>query len=112
MSELKRKITHFHCPIYKKTVRQKGNFQKHLSIHTNKITKNTNFKVDTISNTEHQTDIQSLKEHLSSQFEDEKIGLLQQITTEEYSFDEYKKTQKKLKSKIKMHWVWLGFTEK
>ena len=63
MSKLKRKISHFHCPICKKTVRQKGNFQKHLSIHTDKITKNTNFNVNAISNMEHQTDIKSLKEH-------------------------------------------------
>ena len=59
ISKLKRKISHFHCPICKKTVTQKGNFQKHLSIHANKITKNTNFK-----------------EHLLSQFEDEILGLL------------------------------------
>ena len=64
MSKLKRKISHFHCPICKKTVRQKGNFQKHLSIHTDKITKYTNFKVDAVSNTEHQTHFKSLKEYL------------------------------------------------
>ena len=44
MSKLKRKISHFHCPICKKTVRQKDNFQKHLTKHTEKITKNTNLK--------------------------------------------------------------------
>ena len=64
MSKLKRKISHFRCPICKKTVTQKGNFQKHLTKHTEKITKNTNFKVDALSYTEHQTDLNSLKEHL------------------------------------------------
>ena len=88
MWKLKRKISHFHCPVYKKTVRQKDEFQKHLSKHTDKITKNTNIKVDAISNIEQETDIKSLKEHLPSQFEDQKIGLLQQFTTEENSSDE------------------------
>ena len=69
-------------------MRQKDEFQKHLSKHTDKITKNTNFKVDAISNIEQETDIKSLKEHLPSQFEDQKIGLLQQFTTEENSSDE------------------------
>ena len=56
-----------------------------------KITKNASFKVDAISNTEHQTDIKSLKEHLPSQFEDQKVGLLQQFTVEENPLDKYQK---------------------
>ena len=93
MSKLKRKISHFYCPICKTIVRQKGNFQKHPSIHTDKTTKNTNFKIDAISNAEHQTDIKSRKEHLPPQFEDQKIGLLQQIAVEENPLDEYQKTK-------------------
>ena len=69
-------------------MRQKDEFQKHLSKHTDKITKNTNIKVDAISNIEQETDIKSLKEHLPSQFEDQIIGLLQQFTTEENSLGE------------------------
>ena len=94
MSKLKRKISHFHCPICKKTERQTSNFQKHLSIHTDKITKNTNFNVDAISNTEHQTDIKSLKEHLPSQFEVQKIGSSQQFAVEENPLDEYPKIKR------------------
>ena len=74
-------------------MRQIVNFQKHVSTHTGKITKNINFKVDAISNTEYKTDTKSLKEHLPSQFEDQKIGLLQQITVEENQLDEYQKTK-------------------
>ena len=101
MSKLKRKISHFHCPICKKTVRQKANFQKHLSVHTDKITKNTNFNVDTISNAEHQTDIKSFKEYLPSQFEDQKIGLLQQFIAEENPLDEYPKIKRNHIPKVK-----------
>ena len=91
MSKLKRKISHFHCPICKRPVRKKDNFQKHLSIHTDKITKNTNFNVDAISNTEHQADIKPLKEHLPPQFEDPKIDLLQQFALKENPSDKYPK---------------------
>ena len=101
ISKLKTKISHFHCPIYKKTVRQKGNFHKHLSIHTDKITKNTNFKIDAISNAEHQTNIKSLKEHLPPQFEDQKISLLQQFTAEENPLDEYQKIKRNYIAKLK-----------
>ena len=93
MSKLKRKISHFYCPICKKIGRQKVKFQKHLSIHTDKITKNTNFKIDAISNAEHQNDIKSLKEHLPPQFEDQKIGLLQEFAIEENPLDECQKTK-------------------
>ena len=101
MSKLKRKISHFNCPVCKKTVRQKGSFQKHLPIHTDKITKNTNFNVNAISNTKNQTHIKSLKEHLPSQFEDQKIGLLHQSTVEENLLDEYQKIKRNYIPKVK-----------
>ena len=82
-------------------MRQKGNFQKHLSIHTDKITKNTNFNLNAICNTVHQTDIKSLKAHLSSQFEDQKISLLQQFTVEENLLDEHKKIKRNYIAKVK-----------
>ena len=82
-------------------MRQKDEFQKHLSKHTDKITKNTNFKVDAISNIEQETDIKSLKEHLPSQFEDQKIGLLQEFAVEENPLDEYPKIKRNHIPKVK-----------
>ena len=82
-------------------MRQKGSFQNYLPIHADKITKNTNFKVNAISSTEHQTDIKSLKEHLPSQFEDQKRGLSQQFTVEENLLDEYQKIKRNYTPKVK-----------
>ena len=56
--------------------------------------------------------MKSLKGDLPSQFKDQKIDLLQQLTVEENLLDEYQKIKRNYIYKDKMHRVWLDFTEK